>query len=305
MLTGAYTPRRVWEIATEDWGLRTVRRKRVGGKPPSLSSWYYILSNSFYAGVLEMEGKTFPGKHPPMVTLDEFERVQALLRRPGKPRKTRAFAYTGIIRCGECGFSVTAEEKTNRYGYRYTYYHCSKRRLDRHCAQPYVSLQDLERQILEFFGEVSLPERFRLWASRRLESTLKAQKDQHEMQKQSLLRSQAACAKELDNLTKLRIRDLLTDDEYLRQRQEIERQQAGIAQKLAMLDPNQDRFEPAQTLISVNNRLISCFTSGDLHQRRFILNTVGSNLVLKDHKLSIDVRKPFRRWSSAPSDSEL
>ena len=117
MLTGAYTPRRVWEIATEDWGLRTVRRKRIGGKPPSLSSWYYILSNSFYAGVLEMEGKTFPGKHPPMVTLDEFERVQALLRRPSQPRKICAFAYTGIIRCGECGFSVTAEEKTNRYGY--------------------------------------------------------------------------------------------------------------------------------------------------------------------------------------------
>jgi len=256
MLTGAYTPRRVWEIATEDWGLRTVRRKRVGGKPPSRSSWYYILSNSFYAGVLEMDGKTFPGKHPPMVTLDEFERVQALLRRPGNPRKIRVFAYTGIIRCGECGFSVTAEEKTNRYGYRYTYYHCSKRRLDRHCEQPYVSLEYLERQILDFLGEVSLPERFRLWATRRLELTLKAEKDQHDMQKKSLVRSQATCAKELDNLTKLRIRDLLTDDEYLKQRQEIERQQIGIAQKLAMLDQNQDRFEPAQTLISVNNRLI-------------------------------------------------
>jgi site-specific DNA recombinase len=252
-----------------------------------------------------MEGKTFPGKHSPMVTLDEFERVQALLRRPGRPRKIRAFAYTGIIRCGECGFSVTAEEKTNRYGYRYTYYHCSKRRLDRHCEQPYVSLEDLEHQILEFLGEVSLPERFRLWAARHLEQTLKAEKDQCDMQRHSLLRSQAACAKELDNLTKLRIRDLLTDDEYLKQRQEIERHQAGIAQKLAALDPNQDRFEPAQTLISVNNRLVSCFTSGDLHQRRFILNTVGSNLVLKDQKLSIDVRKPFRRWSTSSTYSEM
>ena len=163
----------------------------------------------------------------------------------------------------------------------------------------------MERQILEFLGEISLPERFRVWAARRIERTLKAEKNQYDMQKQSLLRSQAACAKELDTLTKLRIRDLLTDDEYLKQRQEIERQQAGIAQKLAMYDPNQDRFEPAQTLISVNNRLISCFKSGDLHQRRFILNTVGSNLVLKDQKLSIDVRKPFRRWSTSSTYSEM
>lgn len=305
MLTGAYTPRRIWEIATEDWGLRTVRRKRVGGKPPSLSSWYYILTNPFYAGVLELEGKTFPGKHPPMVTLDEFEQVKALLGKPGKPRKTRVFTYTCLIRCGECGFSVTAEEKTNRYGYRYTYYHCSKRRLDRHCSQPYVSLRDLEHQIFDFLEEISLPDRVHRWAIARLEQTTKAQKDQHEAQKQSLLRSQADSARELENLTKLRIRDLLTDEEYLKQRQELEQQQLGIAQRLGILDQNQNRFEPAQLLTSLNNRLVSSFQSGDLHKRRFILNVAGSNLVLKDQKLSIDARKPFRRWSRPSTFSEM
>src|SRR5207249_2782245 len=108
------------------------------GKPISLSAVYKILTNRFYAGILEREGKIFPGKHQPMVTIDEFEEVEKLLGRPGRPRaKDREFAYTGMIRCGECGFSVTAEEKTNRYGYHYTYYHCSKRRLDFHCGQPY------------------------------------------------------------------------------------------------------------------------------------------------------------------------
>jgi site-specific DNA recombinase len=305
MLTGAYTPRRIWEIATRDWGLRTVRRKRVGGKPPSLSSWYYMLINPFYAGILELEGKTFPGKHPPMITVDEFERVQTLLGRPGKPRETRTFAYTGMIRCGECGLSVTAEEKRNRYGYRYTYYHCSKRRLDRRCGQPYISLRNLESQILEFLEEISLPDRFHRWAIARIEQTMKIQKDQQEAQKQSLVRSQAASARELENLTKLRIRDLLTDDEYLKQRQELERRELGIAQRLEILNQNQDRFEPSQVLISLNNRLISCFAPSDLHKRRFILNVVGSNLVLKDQKLSIDARKPFRKWSNASNDSEL
>jgi site-specific DNA recombinase len=305
MLTGVNTPRRIWEIATEDWGLRTVRRKRIGGRPPSLSSWYYILTNPFYAGILELEGKTFPGKHPPMITLDEFERVQRLLGRPGKPRKTGTFAYTGMIRCGECGFSVTAEDKTNRYGYRYTYYHCSKRRLDRHCSQPYVSLRELEGQILEFLEEVSLPEKFYQWALVRCEQTSKEQMDQVEAQKQSLLQAQTASARELDNLTRLRIRDLLTDEEYLKQRNEIERQQLGIAQRLGILNQDQNRFEPAQLLISLNHRLISCFKSGDVHKRRFILNTAGSNLVLKDEKLSIDTRKPFRKWPRSSIHSDL
>src|SRR5205807_3705469 len=184
-------------------------------------------------------------------------RVQTLLGRPGKPRKTRIFAYTGMIHCGECGFSVTAEDKTNRYGYRYTYYHCSKRRLDRHCGQHYASLRALEGQMLGFLEEISLPDRFYRLAMSRLQHTMKAQKDQHEAQKQSLLKSQTACARELETLTKMRIRDLLTDDEYRKQRQEIERTQLGIAQRLGILNKDQDRFEPAQMLVSLNNRLVS------------------------------------------------
>jgi len=32
---------------------------------------------------------------------------------------------------------------------------------------------------------------------------------------------------------------------------------------------------------------------------------VGSNFVLIDKKLNIDARKPFRRWSGTPTNSEL
>ena len=83
MLTGAYSPRRIMEIANHEWGLRTVKRKRSGGKVLSLSGVYRILSNPFYAGILQREGKTYPGKHEAMVSLDEFDRVQEFLGRPG------------------------------------------------------------------------------------------------------------------------------------------------------------------------------------------------------------------------------
>jgi len=53
-----------------------------------------------------------PGAHEPIVTKDEFDRVQELLGRPNRqPRQRHAFAFTGLIRCGECGASVTAENK--------------------------------------------------------------------------------------------------------------------------------------------------------------------------------------------------
>jgi site-specific DNA recombinase len=305
MVTGAYSPRRIWQIATEDWGLRTVKRKRIGGKPPSLSSIYRILTNPFYAGILERESKTYPGKHPAIVTIEQFEHVQHLLGRPGRPRKTRSFAYTGMIRCGECGFMVTGEEKVNRHGAHYTYYHCSKRRLDRHCAQPYLSLEDIEEQIAAFLHEISLPDRFHRWAAQRLERTMKQKRQDHAVQKNSLLRSQASSAKELENLMKLRIRDLLSDEEYVKERQELERKQIGVTQKLDALARQAERFEPSGSVISFNNCLISRFQTGNLQRRRMILNTVGSNLVLKDKKLNIDVRKPFRRWTDSDNISDL
>ncbi len=305
MLTGAYSPRRIWEIATRDWGLRTVPRKRIGGNPVTLSAVYRVLTNPFYAGILEREGQTYPGKHPPMITLDEFERVRALMNRDGKPRQTRTFAYTGMIRCGECGFAVTGEEKVNRFGSRYTYYHCSKRRLDVRCSQRYLALNDLEDQIRNFLTEIMLPNRFHQWAVERLERAMRGRKQEHEVQKGSLVRERETVARELDNLTKLRIRDLLTDSEYVKQREELERKRIGAAQQLERLRNDDARFEPAQALIALNKTLVSRFDESGIEKRRLILTAVGSNLALTDRKLNIDARKPFRRWSSGADFSDL
>jgi DNA invertase Pin-like site-specific DNA recombinase len=305
MLTGAYTPLRIWEIATQDWGLRTLKRKRMGGKLICLSAVYKMLTNSFYAGVLAWEGKTFPGKHPPMVTIDDFDRVQQLLGQPGRPRQVREFAYTGMIRCGECGLSVTAEEKKNRYGYRYVYYHCTKRRRARLCRQAYVSLENLEKQISRFLEGISIPEQFHDWALARLQQTVDEQRDERTVQRNSLERARAASARELENLTKLRIRDLLTDEEYIKQRQELERQQIGLGQRLEMIQQADSMFEPSQLLISLSRSMVSKFKAGDIQTKRLILTIVGSNFLLMNKKLSIDAKKPFRRWSKPTNSSAL
>src|SRR5439155_8340929 len=49
-LTGAYSLPQLLDIATNQTGLRTVRRKRSGDKPLSVSGIYRIFSNPFYSG---------------------------------------------------------------------------------------------------------------------------------------------------------------------------------------------------------------------------------------------------------------
>jgi site-specific DNA recombinase len=102
MLTGVYTPPQILKVANEDWGYLTRKSKRLGGKPLSRSGIYKIFTNIFYTGIIETKGRQFEGKHEPIITLEEFDRVQILLGRKGKPRpKKHIFAFTGFIRCGE------------------------------------------------------------------------------------------------------------------------------------------------------------------------------------------------------------
>ncbi len=302
MLTGAYSPRGIREIAVNEWGLRTKVRTRSGGTRPAVSAVYNILANTFYAGVISYGGKTFPGKHLPMVTLDEFERVQELLGRPGRPRQQKhEFAFTGMIRCGECGLSVTASHQINRYSVRYTYYHCTKKRLDYRCQQPYVSLARVEDQIIAFLEEITLPEQFHLWLMERLERADAVKTDERADRIASVEGAREAVARQLDNLTKLRLRDLVTDEEFLRQRKELEQEQLRLSQSIEKLRNGETWFEPAKDFISFNVRAVSWFKAGDLQTKRLILQIVGLNPTLIDGKLNIEARKPFRRRCEMPT----
>lgn len=304
MLTGSYSPRRIWEMATHDWGLRTPKRRRIGGNLLTLSAVYRILTNPFYAGIIRWDGKTFPGKHPTMVTVDQFDRVQELLGRPRRPRpKKREFAFTGMIRCGECGFSVTAENTTNRHGKTYIYYHCSKRRLDYRCRQPYISMADLEGQIAAFLERVTIPDPIQRWTLARLEIAANEEAATNGSKRESLEQARASVARELDNLTRLRLRDLLTDVEFVQKREELDRERLKLNQRLEADSQSESWFEPARLVISFSNSAVSWFRAGDREQQRLIVETVGSNPVLTDKKLRMEAKKPFRPWTGTGLDS--
>jgi site-specific DNA recombinase len=306
MLSGSANPHEIWKSAKEEWGLTTRVRKRIGGHAFTQSAIYKILKNPFYAGVIEWEGKTYPGKHEAMVTLSEFEQVQELLGRPGRPRrKTHDFPYTGLIRCGECGFAVTAEHKTNRFGSHYTYYHCSWRRLDYECTQRSVSKKQLEAQMTRFVEEITLPEKFRDFEMDRLHGLTAEDEDLLTKQRRALEHQASSLDRQLANLKQLRIRDLLDDAEFLEERQKLTRERIRVAQEIGKFAETGERFEPDRLLIQFNREAASRFNAGSPQKKRFILQILGSNPRLQDRELKIDAAKPFRRWSKESTFTDL
>jgi len=304
-LTGAYSVPQIHAIASDEWGLRTRKTKRGGGRPLSRAATYNLFANMFYAGVLRLDGRVHPGKHQPMVTLDQFATVQRLIGRPGAPQpKARVWAYTGMIHCGSCGLAVTAEEKTKQSGRSYVYYHCTKRRGRDLCREPYASVEVIESEIESFLAEIAISDELHAFALSRIDREAARVRGTAEAGRDALEKALTQTENALRNLRLLRVRDQITEREFDEDRTTLETERLQLRQQLASGNP-EAAFEPARMFVTLSNRALKWFREGDAEARRLILETVGSNSLLAAKKLSIDGRYPFRRRTKSMTFPQL
>jgi len=80
---------RVLKIANDELGIRTPKHGTLGGKPLLRCAIYKMLSDPFYAGIVRSRSRAVRGLHEPMVTDEEFLRVQALLQKRRRNRRPR------------------------------------------------------------------------------------------------------------------------------------------------------------------------------------------------------------------------
>ena len=293
LLSGGYSVPQLCALASDQLGLRTPKRKRMGGNPLKVSGMYRVFGNPFYTGHLHYGSQWQSGRHEAMITLAQFEKAQRLLGRNDCPRpKTHAFAYTGVMRCGTCRGAITAEEKVNRHGSHYVYYHCTHKKRDVLCHEKSIEEKRLQRQIAAFLASIYV-DRSEVDQVRAIID--KESKDEQRASgniKDAVERALDTSLRNSENLTKMRYRELIGEDEFVRQRAELSQEQAKLTQRIHQLD-SEVWIEPSQRLILFSNRAIFWLTHGSLSEKRLILATVGSNPTLTAKKLSIDARNPF------------
>jgi len=294
LLLKGVSPSKILNIANNKWGFKTRQGKKIGGKPLSMSGIYEIFGNRFYYGLIERKEGVFQGKHEPMITEDEFWKAQDILGRRGRPRpKTHEFAFTGLIRCAECGCMITAEEKINRYGYHYTYYHCTKKKHGPRCHQKYIELKNLESQVAAYLENVHVPQTLLDLA---FEYLREEEKDGHQKEndfRRSLEKALADCEKRLANLNQMRLKDLINDEEYVEEKKRLAEEKARLERSL-MEDPIKRSLDLTAETFIFAARAKKNFQNGSLQDKRTILQELGSNLFLKDKELEIQLEKPFQ-----------
>ena len=345
MLTGLYTPPKILEIANNEWGFRTRPTRKMGGKPLCRSAIYQFFARPFYYGWFEYpsgSGQWYQGKHQRMITEAEYDKVQTLLGRDGNPRPQlhHEFAFTGLIRCGECDRMVTAEEKHQiicgqcrfKFAYRkrnacprcatpiekmvnplflhYTYYHCSKSKRPL-CLQKCVSGQELEKQIGHYIARIHISEKFKDWAIKYLHELHAQESAVQSVIIETQQKAYQECVQEIDNLVKLKTSpgnadgSRLSDEEYGQRRFKLLKEKAGLEE---LLQDAGLRIEQ-QLRLSEKTFEFACtaqarFAKGNTKTKKEMLATFGSNLTLKDKKLWIEAREPFFILEKSMSDEK-
>ena len=303
MLTGSYSATQVLEIATNDWGLLTKEYKRRGGGELTQSGVYRMFTNIFYTGLFLWAGKQYQGNHEPMITMAEYDRVQELLGRTTNARPQKhSFPFTGFIRCGECGCLVTAETHTKLVKSEgvmrtYTHYHCTRKKVKVRCTQTKMTkADDLEIQIEREIASISIVPQFRDWAlevinqsnDKEIETRTKIYETQHK----TLEKTQ----KELDGLTKMRYRDLIDDEMFVRERDILQNKIVELRQRVKETESRADEWlELTERTFNFATYAHKVFLDGGIEDKKEILVALGSNPVLKDKILSISTNKWFKR----------
>jgi site-specific DNA recombinase len=308
MLTGSYSPPQVLRIATNEWGLTTPTRKKLGGKAVSVSYIYKILTSEFYAGTFTYSGKVYQGKHPPMITRDEFDRVQMLLGKKGKPRQqVHSFPFTGIMRCGECGAVITATEKKKFVGSlnkisTYVYYHCTKRKKYISCKQAPIRVENLETQVIKLINENIIDKDFYDLSLRILREMHDTEIETRQRIYTNQLETVDVIQKKLDRIVGFLINGSISEEDYNTHKKELE--ESLVRQKASLKETEkraQNWIQLTENVFHFAKSASIAFVEGDDQIRKEILTHLGWNHQIKAKEVLIDLAS----WFSVLKNGEL
>ena len=177
-----------------------------------------ILHNPFYMGKIKYKNELHEGLHEPLISPDIFELVQNTLKKNSGRSETladkpqREYLLKGIIRCAYCGMPMWSQTYHN--GHRYYREHKASRSLaDCPVSGGSVPCDIADAQINKLISAIELKPR---WLEEVM--TIISVKDEVE----SVNNKRNKNREKLRRLAKIYLDGLLPDDEYKRQKQQLQ-----------------------------------------------------------------------------------
>ena len=254
--------------------------------------------------MIEYNGELYEGKHEPIISKKLFDEVQEVMKQKSKPQKVdemKFFLYRGFFRCGECGFTITADRKIKKSGKQYVYYYCTKKNPNHICSQNVFTREEkISSQINEAIQKVSLPDD---WADKMInelktEKETKAQSSRFFAQKTE--NEIKVIDEKLEKLMNAYLESALNLAEYREAKNKLVNQKQLLKDKLTAFEQkSNNRFELAAKFINTVKQAEIIALQENPEQGWNFLKNIGSNFHLSGQKLFCDFKNPFKILAEA------
>ena len=275
---------------------------KQGGKKLTLSGLYRILNDPYMYGRMVYKGEedTLHESVPRLATEEEFWRIQELMGRRGVPRpsKYKDLPYRDIFKCATCGGSVIpyAQPRTLKSGEKVFYYYmkCTRNKCGVKCNEAQMPFAKFEEQMQTLLESLTITEEFHKWA-------IKWLKHDHELEtldQKQILESHHKNLKNVQskmlNLIDMRSSNSISKEEFDTMKATYENERSEAENKIRQLNYRTDNWiESAEKLIDFALNAKEAFKVGDLYEKMTIIKFLGSNFLIHDTKVYIDLKKPF------------
>lgn len=262
-------------------GLRNYNGKRL-----HRSNMAIILGNPFYVGILRTKGQYFKGLHEPLVSPKLFTTVQNLLHgKAVKKARSHEFLFRRLLKCKSCGRFLYGEmQKGNAY------YRCHTVDCTTKCMRGTAIASLIRRhlsllQLLPIEAETLDRNLDEMGRNNRqlIEESLKA------------VRLQIASVKHrIDLLTDAYLDGVLDKESFQDRKQRLLLElSAKDAAETALQQDSDQIFKRTKEFLELAKSLVDTFELGVFDEKRRLMETVFSNLVIEGKKLTMTMQLPF------------
>lgn len=260
-------------------------------RPLSNGTVDHILNNTFYFGLMKVNGQLKPHRYPPIISKHLYDKVQAV--RAGYHKKpfsygAKPFIFRGLIKCADCGCTITAETSKS-----HIYYHCTNyKRM--HDKRTYVKEEELLKSVSGILKNLQLSDEQISKLVDGLKNINESHKCFNKEAVSSLRQEYDKYEDRLNRATDLLLDGKLDNDIYNKKLKEIKDKQQDILNKMQLNDDiDEEAHITLNTVLSLAKRAYDIFKSSEVDEKRNILNFLLQNCELKEKKLLYKLKAPF------------
>lgn len=225
------------------------------------------------------------GKHDPMITKDEFDKAQKILKRKDVARPSKnELLFSNLLKCKVCGFSICGTKKhkvfkrtgkTNDH----IYYRCSRMNKQILCNEIPVNENTLFHQFMDLFGSIEIEKEFLDWTSTYYKEVYDYEQQEENSIDQFQKTALTVAKNKLKELLEMRLSKEISPKEYQLKKQELTVEIKKLEGNTSL---SSQWYEKSNRSFIVAYLAQKKFKEGNDVERKAMIHETNSNLFLKD-----------------------